>query len=126
MEKSNLSINEKHHNELIKQWQFSSHSLTYQALCRPSQAAMIIFNRLKYRLTGTPTITNTNLFFEVSMNIKFPEQVSEILFMHHYFEIGLTTMLTLVSPAAIIQVLPVSLNLQSMYRVHLLLLQLLR
>jgi len=84
---------EQIHNELIKQWNFSKHGLFYQALSRPNLAAKVIFNRIKYRLTGSPTIENIKLFFGEKMQIKFPEQVSEMLSVHHFYEISLTTMI---------------------------------
>jgi len=82
-------------SELIKQWKFSGHSLAYQGLSRPSNTTKIIINRLKYKLFGKSTIGNVNLFFGEQMKIVFPEQVSEMLFMHHFFEYNLTSTILL-------------------------------
>jgi len=82
-------------SELIKQWKFSGHSLAYQGLSRPDYATKIVLNRLKYKLYRKSTVGNVNLFFGEQMKIVFPEQVSEMLFMHHFFEYDLTSIILL-------------------------------
>lgn len=79
--------------KLTEQWKFSLHGLPYQGLLRPHLATKIIFDRIKYGITKKTTLTTTKLFFDERMTLKLPEEVSETLFIHHFFEYGLSNFL---------------------------------
>lgn len=87
-----MNVNEMR-KELSRKHMFSLKPLPIQGLLRPSCAVKIIFHLFTHKFFNISRFYIADLFFNEKMLIKLPEHVSIMIYLHHFFEYNLTSIL---------------------------------